>query len=342
MANTQNVIVNTNYQDGQLTQATGFTAAFGGKTSNSRTLSPNEKVYVTQITVRKDSVLMELLTTDVTTLGDGRGTRYRAELNVKLPGLDTMTPDDVKKVIDTVLTDPATASAVETKTVKLGMSPDEVKKSLGNPDKIMDLGAKQVFVYKDMLALFAASQYTAPMQCEEASEINLNVHLTNTCFQDESTKDSAVHQFWSLDEKSMAPQWRDNVFTQICAVTGEVFEAAAREQMVHFQVLPNAFEIFGVDFLVDENLGVWLLELNAYPDFKQTGETLQNEIVGGLFEEVVNVAIVPFFGAGQKDHETDRMVLVKDIDFCSLCEHHLIPFFGKIHIAYIPNGKVIN
>jgi len=50
-------------------------------------------------------------------------------------------------------------------------------------------------------------------------------------------------------------------------------------------------------------------------------------------DDVINGAIF--------EEKYDEMVIVKDIDFYSMCEHHLIPFYGKVHVAYIPDGKIV-
>lgn len=178
---------------------------------------------------------------------------------------------------------------------------------------VLAVGALKVYVYKEMLALFAAKTYESPSNSESTESIDLNQHLTNTCFQEESTKESSVHRFWELEGSDCKPEWQADVFSQICESVGDVFEAAAREQMVHFQAIPNAFEIFGVDFLVDAENNVWLLETNAYPDFKQTGEELQTRVVGGLFGEVTKKAVAPFFNIVSQADGNDQMILVRDV-----------------------------
>ncbi len=46
-------------------------------------------------------------------------------------------------------------------------------------------------------------------------------------------------------------------------------------------------------------------------------------------------------GKGVFKEEHDNMIMVRDIEVYSLCEHHMLPFFGKAHVAYIPNGKIV-
>jgi len=62
---------------------------------------------------------------------------------------------------------------------------------------------------------------------------------------------------------------------------------------------------------------------------------MYDEIFGGYEQDPEKIL--------SKNFATDNkeMVIVKDIDYYSQCEHHMVPFFGKVHIGYIPNGKVV-
>ncbi|MGP0565124.1 GTP cyclohydrolase I FolE [Nitrospina sp. 32_T5] len=86
-----------------------------------------------------------------------------------------------------------------------------------------------------------------------------------------------------------------------------------------------------------------LLELGEDPSregLKNTPERVSRSLkflTGGYWvniDELVNDALFT-------DANTDEMVIVKDIDMFSLCEHHMLPFFGKAHVAYLPDGKII-
>lgn len=63
---------------------------------------------------------------------------------------------------------------------------------------------------------------------------------------------------------------------------------------------------------------------------------MYNEVFGGYSMNPAEILSKKF-----KDENHKEMVVVKDIDFYSHCEHHMVPFFGKVHVAYIPNGTVV-
>ncbi len=60
------------------------------------------------------------------------------------------------------------------------------------------------------------------------------------------------------------------------------------------------------------------------------------ELTRGYGQDVERILNEAFF-----TEHYDEMVIVKDIELYSLCEHHLLPFFGKCHVAYLPNGKIL-
>ncbi len=53
------------------------------------------------------------------------------------------------------------------------------------------------------------------------------------------------------------------------------------------------------------------------------------------------MSVEDVLGGGIFESDSDQMVIVKDIEMYSLCEHHLLPFFGKAHIAYVPDGRIV-
>ncbi|KAG0167319.1 hypothetical protein DFQ28_005184 [Apophysomyces sp. BC1034] len=169
----------------------------------------------------------------------------------------------------------------------------------------------KVYLYRDMLALFALREYDIKRLSDPLA------HLTNTCIQADEVdfdEQASVRLFWQLEQQGIAKKDLESIFDQMQQVLAGVFDACTSE-MTTFQAAPNAFELFGIDFLVDEDKRVYFLEANAFPDFKQTGSELQH-IIQELFEATTKTAIEPFFGL--QSEPSNKFVKVFDKELLSL------------------------
>lgn len=156
---------------------------------------------------------------------------------------------------------------------------------------VLCAGVLKVWVWREILALFAGVPYS-----NDSS--SLEGHLTNTCFQGERATVKLLAQL-SLD--------RVAIVAEIEQIVHDLF-LAAQGEAIYFQPRPDEFEFFGVDFLVDSDSHVHLLEVNAYPDFKQTGADLQF-VVGDLFKATVSEIIAPLYGIDSRHDERLHQVL---------------------------------
>jgi len=85
-----------------------------------------------------------------------------------------------------------------------------------------------------------------------------------------------------------------------------------------------------------------LLELGEDPD-RQGLKSTPDRVARALRELTDGYGVHPqdVIADAVFDQDYDEMVVVKDINFYSLCEHHMLPFFGSIHVGYLPKGKVV-
>jgi hypothetical protein len=118
----------------------------------------------------------------------------------------------------------------------------------------------QVYLYSDMLALFALKAF------DESDLSDQLAHITNTCIQtgeDTFVEDNSVKLFWDLkDEEGVTEDDLQSIFKQMQESLRDIFDACTSE-MTTFQAMPNAFELYGVDFLIDRDMKAYFLEANA-------------------------------------------------------------------------------
>lgn len=148
----------TRVSDGQMGEEGGAVSAVFTK-ERSRVFRAGERLFVTDIDVYDDGVMLKVLSCesfDINEKGSTQQRRYKAAVKFLYPkgSGPEKTVTDIKASVDPVLLPESEASAVNTKTIGLGQSRAEVEEVLGKPERIVDLGPKVTYVYKDMKVIF--------------------------------------------------------------------------------------------------------------------------------------------------------------------------------------------
>lgn len=172
---------------------------------------------------------------------------------------------------------------------------------------VLAVGDLKVYVYENILTLFAGEPFIDPSIASNKSSndvIDLSGHLTNTCIQDGTNP--LVVPFWNL--KDISSEKKSLIFEQVKDITADLFRAAHTVDKINFQAMCNSLEVFGVDFLVNDDYSVKLLEVNSYPDFKQTGDELK-KIIYDLFKEVAANAVAEMFDLAPEESRLMHRVL---------------------------------
>ncbi|KAJ0314857.1 hypothetical protein COL5a_012196 [Colletotrichum fioriniae] len=176
---------------------------------------------------------------------------------------------------------------------------------------VLSVGRLKVYVFKEMLALLAGEDYEPPWLYP-----SLKCSLTNTALQDKDVfvNRESMRDFWDAPDDLLPGDWKAHVFQQVCAVSAELFQAAAHTMADKFTTVNKCFELFAVDFLIDSGGTAWLLEVNETPAFYNVG--IAGPLALRLMESVICVTTEHMGMAQPKDHDhtaaKERLIQVLD------------------------------
>src|SRR6185436_16855151 len=142
-------------RDGKLRQSSSFL----NSKENQHSFNVGDQVYLTDIDVKDSEIwywFVSCETFSISSRGNTQQTRYKGLLIFEFPKnyLETAEVDQIKQVIDAVIITDEQATAAATKTVELNQTFEQVEAALGKPEKIIKLGPKTVYVYKDLKITF--------------------------------------------------------------------------------------------------------------------------------------------------------------------------------------------